>query len=128
MLQAATATQPLYAAYTLPTVQMLSIIGVLGESDEIWFASVCKPPAEQHRFAKLKVSWLSVCDTTSVGAMLLQPSREKDCSIDLGTVLDNVRHTPHAGSKITVDKQEQERIQEIGKYNCLFLAKIIYCL
>jgi hypothetical protein len=105
--------QPYATADVLATVHKSSLVAVLGQGEEIWYAIVKAPPKKKTSSAYLTVNWLKVARTNSTGAIILQDSDESSSTIELGAVLDVVRHTAAVGGSYLVDKSEQKRLSGI---------------
>ncbi len=117
--------QPYATADVLATVHKSSLVAVLGQGEETWYAIVKAPPKKKTSSAHLTVDWLEVARTASNGALILQNSDESPSIIELGAVLDVVRHTPLVGGTSMVDKAEQKRLAGIRKSNKISLFALI---
>lgn len=108
-------SQPYATADVLATVYKRSLVAVLGQGEQIWYAIVKAPPKRKTSSAQLTVDWLQVARTSSTGALVLTDSDESPSTIELGAVLDVVHHISAVGGNYLVDKAEQKRLYGISK-------------
>jgi len=101
---------------------------VLGDDKEnqecIWYARVVKKPERQTNLSPVNVAWLTPLeDSASNDAIILTPFKERNETIELGSILDKVTVSSHHGKKVAVSLVEQQRIAEIGNHT-LYIIKL----